>query len=1218
MAKKKKARRMLDPMKCSRCHYTTTNNIDKESQMNDMCVHILEQKDIESHSKLSATCTTRISHTDLGVTKCCYCFQSFPNEKGMSRSLSTHLFHCQKQNSNAVANRSMDFVRNDPQSEAFKKLTRNHVRIPNVPYQAAKEYMEREYQSQDFSSLDVNDEDNISYCLPTHQHYNLSTSRFTSHSHSIYNQPLHSEILDCNSIGSSSDDSRYSFSTNHESYSSLEEHDNDTSASFSDDNSDNILDSFVALEVSELQQNSDDLSYEDEEKYDEVLEDVADDARQENFSDCSENDDLSDEETDYEDGSKPSLIPPHVCGGDGNDSEPDRLIQTYMREIRKHRARVGLEQDYIPYAILLHKLTRPGIPENLYDNLMKDISSNWKLKERTVNFPKNPTRIVMKKWLMDVVHPKEYHRLAMPKKVVCNLRDGRSVPMTVFDLRYQIALLLSDVTLYQPKNFIFPNKNDPFEEPDYDNTPLGDINTGLFHQITYEMLRTCKDPAKRLFLFSILEFIDATNVKRNSVEPGSACIGMFNASTRNLDRSWICFGYVEPAANIVGRVRSDLLSGKKKNKVTQDVKLNAYHEMLGCIHADLVDLQRTGFMLDIPLETIDKTTGKYDVMEVLAVPVLQAVLSDTKAGNAFCGRYGNHGVNVKGLCRDCDVPTLNAADHDHRCEYFEKDHFNSLTAEEKKQLSFYNIQNSFDKIWFGFCDRYGVYGATPPELLHVFYLGICEYLFDGFMETLSIGMKQELHKLSKSMVQQISLSRDVDLPNVDCYRHGITYANLMITGKEKLARIFVLYLCLQNTTFVDHLSKSKKRKTSSTKGYEYTLKKVKSWFELMERTLGFDRWLREDSHERSYFFTGEDIAPNEPIAQTVVRDYMRLFKETVQRTKGTKLLLTKFHHLLHFVHYTRIHGRMSNFDGSRPESHGKSMTKDPGLRTNHQVSRLTLNIGIKLAEDRCLKYFFMYLCHYQPLLAAKYEIDDAWSPEVREQQKKHEISILEEDDVKPVMKGSRFCLVYDQNYLGGSMIVQWRTRTTYTHVWDDRILTTMESLLFPQGYHDDIVEKEGYNGFTEMKMLDYTNKKMVTYRAHPCYKNRRPWHSWVFIKWEDLDDVYPAKVFMFLKVPSVVEAGSIFFDLSGSVAIIQSSVTGEQKRSRKEKIVGTLNTRYLMENKLSAVHVDSINGMANVVEDSYFEDPSVGNLCEYISVIRSPKEFMKEAFYGSL
>ena len=265
---------------------------------------------------------------------------------------------------------------------------------------------------------------------------------------------------------------------------------------------------------------------------------------------------------------------------------------------------------------------------------------------------------------MDIVHPPEFIELAKPRKREVRLNDGRIVIVTTFDLCYSLALLFSDETLYRPQNFIFPNKSDPFEEPDYENIDLGDINTGLFFKQTVKILNQCKE--KDLFLFPVLEFIDATMVKRNSVEPVTLVPGIFNSMTRNLSRSWIVLGYIEPLANVVGDKQAYELEDAEcvsKSSLQQVLKLNTYHEMLKHIHSDLVDLQKTGFWLDVPIIPPDDTNeqyGDWKTVTVLAVPVLQAVLSDTKGANGFTGRVNNHGKNVKGLCRDCDIMTSDA------------------------------------------------------------------------------------------------------------------------------------------------------------------------------------------------------------------------------------------------------------------------------------------------------------------------------------------------------------------------------------------------------------------------------------------------------------------------------------------------------------------------------------------------------------------------------
>ena len=62
---------------------------------------------------------------------------------------------------------------------------------------------------------------------------------------------------------------------------------------------------------------------------------------------------------------------------------------------------------------------------------------------------------------------------------------------------------------------------------------------------------------------------------------------------------------------------------------------------------------------------------------------------------------------------------------------------NEARNEELASLYFYNILNAFEDTSFGSTDKYGIYGATPPETLHMLHLGICDYLHQVFITKLS-------------------------------------------------------------------------------------------------------------------------------------------------------------------------------------------------------------------------------------------------------------------------------------------------------------------------------------------------------------------------------------------------------------------------------------------------------------------------------------------------
>jgi hypothetical protein len=1266
-------KRSLAPKECSvgDCQYVTEHNESAEAQRSDMINHVMKSQAFELAGNNPDSLTP---HSQGTITKCPQCGKVFPKYAGLSgfRACSAHTRKCvvssskntrllgtnfEDHSGNTIREMHKEFNLHSSVARGGSSTNFSPLMIPEHAKFAILEQDNHLGAFDDSSDSDsnkyperVNDVTKLSRFNHQFSARAMESLRSLKHRHCNKKSGPNQVSKDVEHSVDSDHDENNLYYTNSEEFSNDENDDilhdyeahqrlynnSDTSGSTSASDNDEFdercgnVDTLQCPKVLEDEDTTEDLDSWDCEDNNSRSSDMVDQEdimlrtewENSNTIDESDNDDSSDSNSGRSnettsgnsEHSDNRGLPDHVMQ---TGTSPDNRIRTYIQEIRKHRKNVGINTEWIPYITLLKKLTKPGCPDLLYNEVAKEVERHWILAHgEKGRYEKSPSRHILTQWLFNTVHPKKYHDLARPQRKTIQLKSGRQVIVTYFDIHYQIALIFSDESIVLPENFIFPDINNPLELPDYDNIPLGDLNTGMFHEMTSKMLNTDGDTNQIVFPF--LSFIDGTLVSRNSVEPITLCPGIFKSSVRNLDRSWFIIGYIEPASNYIGKVTVPSfvrIRGKKK-KIPTKIKLNDYHSIISFCFEGFCELQRTGFYIDLPTTHTDERGDRIYTRSLVAVPVLQAVLSDTKAGNGFTGRFGSHGENVKGLVRDCDVKTKDGSKATHICNFFKKRFFRTKTEAEKKELSFHHIVNAFDKIWFGYCDKFGVYGATPPETLHVFYLGICEYLYEGFMNTLSGDMKIVLEELSKEMVFQNGRQGTDNLPNVDCYRHGISYGKLMITGKEKFARIFLIYLCLQNSEFVTKLGSSKKRRTKKSDKYEYTPQLVKQWFLLMEQTIALESWLRSPSHPRTQFFVTENNREGECYAQVKIRDYMKLYRLQVKRKKGVKLLLTKFHHLLHFTHYTRIHGAMVNFDGSRPESNGKELTKNPGSRTNNQVAILTYSIGKKWTESRLFVYFESMMASYRPHYARRFGIKDSWA------EKNSNLKEEEAESSGPLQRiftGSRFQLQYSNLNVLEGMTVKWTTKTDYIRLWDDQILLSVENKLFLPTINGNVNDGLVFSGFTEMKTFKKHKSQSLIYRAHPSYMSGKHWYSWAYVAWhttnnEDEQSIFPAKIFMFFDTYNFSQrqlSQTGFCIEPDKVYAIVQSAHNIVSVSRENRLVGKLNKRFGMEKSLTIIDIENIVGVANVVEDDYLKgsDGKKSFLCNSISVINDTETF---------
>ena len=336
-----------------------------------------------------------------------------------------------------------------------------------------------------------------------------------------------------------------------------------------------------------------------------------------------------------------------------------------------------------------------------------------------------------------------------------------------------------------PKNLLFPNLDDPFELLPTDG-PLEDINSGFFHQ---KMTRAiCK--RKNDLLFPFVDFCDGTNVSRNSIEPYLRCPGILNRKTRNKPESWFALGFFEPLVNF------SPLTANQKYESTD--KLNDYHHILKFLMKDCVALEETGFLFNLDL-------GNNRIFEVVFWPVTQLVLGDCKGANALCGRFGGH-RNTKCICRDCDCPSEQASSSIWKCNFLDKFSMREKSINELKDISFWKLpQNAFNFVNSHVPDVWGVFGITPPEILHLFYIGLCVYLCQGFIFQRSGAMRKYLDASAISLYTHNKRQSMRGMPSLAAYRNGFVTDVAMTTGKEKFSKVFLLYLFLMKADIVEYV-----------------------------------------------------------------------------------------------------------------------------------------------------------------------------------------------------------------------------------------------------------------------------------------------------------------------------------------------------------------------------------------------------------------------------
>ena len=401
----------------------------------------------------------------------------------------------------------------------------------------------------------------------------------------------------------------------------------------------------------------------------------------------------------------------------------------------------------------------------------------------------------------------------------------------------------------------------------------------------------------------------------------------FKTEARRLEHNWRVIAYVD---------YKNQMKTRNKESISAEEKTSEFHEIMNVVFAEIAALQKHGFKW-----TFGKYTSQNTVRRI-RIP-FEVIIGDCAGAEEMCGRISSHLQTVKCLCRSCDVRYENGDVHDHVCQYHKMAEMIMKTKDELDEISYYNIPNPFYKYLSFGGDENGIFGCTPNEVLHQFDQGLCDYMCSIIYSQLSIKGRELLNMACQYICSSFSAQSERSFPSLMAFRNSFESA-AKLTGKERFARVTILYMILSCSDFISYIVENKKQ--GSTYGIVHWQKIVF----ILEETMILHETLSLDCVKRDAFTI--DATTSESKFQTRIRMYMKEILTYLPRSTKTNdhgWRIPKFHELLHIDKDIQRYGAPSNYNTSRPEYFGKVFGKETARRT--QMRSLTL--GQQSAERYC-------------------------------------------------------------------------------------------------------------------------------------------------------------------------------------------------------------------------------------------------------------------------
>lgn len=911
---------------------------------------------------------------------------------------------------------------------------------------------------------------------------------------------------------------------------------------------------------------------------------------------------------------QPDSGPDVVIGNNGINvvaSFVEHKMLKWQKELNDVRENVIFDKCDVANIELFQLLRTSGAPKYLFERIQQ-----WSARHSYALSSSNPVkRQTFVKNIRTKTYGPNFSKELEPRIEYLYLLNGSRIPVVYFSFRAAVASLLSNSVLMKDDNLLL-NPDNPFNSiPDGD--VLSDINSGWWYRETVSLFELQHG---RDILLPIILFIDGSTIDTNqkmNVEPITFTLGIFKRSVRNRHEAWRTIGYIEKLKHVV----SESIVRKANNPKN---RLQDKHTIIKFILKELIELQGpdAGFKWDLEIG------GK--VHRVHFKLAVQVIIGDCKGNDELCGRYGNHSRLTSGFCRDCNVDYEESDNPYHMCQWITPRDFIQKTEEDLNRMGFHSIENAFSLLNFGAGER-GVYGATPSEPLHSFKLGICKYLFDGFVsDHLPKSTLKKIDKMVTALGSGTQRQSYQPVPKISVVRHGITKIGTL-TADEQFARIFCVYLSLNDPmTFKSLSNDNRYARPKGENDDEENLAPVSigsmgiedatKWFRMFEDTVLYHSWLYADEHDLDNLlpefdddsdssFDNDETNSNQQLHRNrsdkihdgndsdsmhFIRKYLADLKSVLNRSDGNEHRLVKFHQQLHNPRQVLKDGVLLNVDGGRCESIAIHSSKNQASISQKRANKLNWQIANNLFDDTSVKdasilHEYLHEVVYEDVTAIDSSNDSDSSP-----------------------GGSHFSISIDDpetaidNTGRVSIKMKWRGRTTRSQMNQNISEALVKRLFFNTSVGGCLKHNSVIKGFTELKLEGHT------YRSHPSYWGERPWYDWALVQWDHDSDPYPAQICMFLDLSEATFMNEDELDhfrnsplgrrlmeqsdhhqnqrqnnyeyLTRTMwMVVRSSLSHEEQgiRLRDEyRVASRICKRYYMEDEYRIIPVDSIEGPA--------------------------------------